>query len=220
MVQLAGLREREHVMEIGTGKGIVTRELCSLASSVEAFEIDVENYRATRRLKLENLILRNEDAFAMPRQFDVLVSSLPYSESSRFVEWIASLRFRRAVLLLQKDFAEKLIAVPGQDSYRAISVISQISTSVNVTGHVGKGSFQPAPKVSSVLVTVEPRRELSSQEIGVIKMLFSQRRRKLGSALKNLGLSLPYADAEMLSRRVEGMAAHEFESLLKEVHSL
>jgi 16S rRNA (adenine1518-N6/adenine1519-N6)-dimethyltransferase len=220
MVRTAGIEGHERVLEIGTGKGVVTRELCKVATSVEAFELDLANYLATKRLNLEGLTLRAENAFSGPREFDILVSSLPYSESSNFVEWLAKLRYKKVVVILQRDFAEKLLARPGDERYRATSVISQISSNVRIIRGVEKASFEPPPSVSSVLVTIRQRRILSEEEIHLIKMLFSQRRRKLGSALRNLKLSLADAKSSELSRRVEHLSAEEMERLLSRVEIL
>jgi len=220
MVQRAEIGRGKRVLEIGTGRGAVTRELCKIASSVEGFEIDDENYLATERLGLDRLTLRREDAFALPRDFDVLVSSLPYSESSNFVEWLAKLDYDRAVVLLQKDFAEKLLARPGDERYRAVSVISQISSKVEIVRRVSRESFDPPPKVSSVLVVVVPKRSLSAEQIHLIKMLFSQKRKKLGSALKNLGLEMPHADPLELSCRVERLSALDVEGMLGQIRVL
>jgi 16S rRNA (adenine1518-N6/adenine1519-N6)-dimethyltransferase len=220
MVERAEIQKGQRVLEVGTGRGVVTRELCDIASSVEGFELDAENYAATGRLGLDVLTLRNEDAFSQPRDFDVLVSSLPYSESSNFVEWLAKLSYQRAVVLLQKDFAEKLLAAPGDERYRAVSVISQISSSVKMVRTVTRESFDPPPKVTSVLVVVTPKRKLSAEEIHLIKMLFSQKRRKLAGALKNLGLGLQSADPVQLSRRVERLSFEEVGEMLERIRPL
>jgi 16S rRNA (adenine1518-N6/adenine1519-N6)-dimethyltransferase len=220
MVERAEIEKGQRVLEVGTGRGVVTRELCDIASSVEGFELDAENYAATERLGLDVLTLHKEDAFSRPRDFDVLVSSLPYSESSNFVEWLAKLSYEKAVVLLQKDFAEKLLAVPGDERYRAVSVMSQISSSVEIIRTVARESLDPPPKVTSVLVIVTPRRKLSAEQIHLIKMLFSQKRRKLGSALKNLGLELQSADPLLLSCRVERLSAEEVEEMLGRIRTL
>jgi 16S rRNA (adenine1518-N6/adenine1519-N6)-dimethyltransferase len=131
------------------------------------------------------------------------------------VEWLAKLlNYKRAVVLLQRDFSEKLLALPGDERYRAVSVISQISSKVEIVRRVGRESFDPQPRVSSVLVVMKPRRALSPEHVDLIKMLFSQKRKKLASALKNLGLELTRADALELSRRVERFSAEEFEEML------
>jgi 16S rRNA (adenine1518-N6/adenine1519-N6)-dimethyltransferase len=220
MVRSAGIEGSERVLEIGTGKGVVTRELCKAATRVEAFELDHENVLATRGLGLDGLVLHEEDAFSAPRDFDVLVSSLPYSESSNFVDWLAKLRYRRAVVLLQRDFAQKLIAHPGDECYRAVSVISQLSSEVRVIKDVARTSFDPPPRVSSVLAMVTYKRPLSGEQIHLIKMLFSQRRRKLASALKNLHLELQHGDASVLSLRVEGMSSVQFDGILPRLRAV
>lgn len=220
MVRTASIEGLERVLEIGTGKGAVTRELCKVAARTEAFELDHENVLVTRNLGLGGLVLHEENAFAAPRDFDILVSSLPYSESSNFVDWLAKLRYRRAVVLLQRDFAKKLIARPGDRNYRAVSVISQISSEVRVIKDVARTSFDPPPRVSSVLAMITHRRSLSGERIHTIKMLFSQRRRRLGSALKNLNLQLQQADASELSLRVEGMSAEQFAGVLPRLRAL
>jgi 16S rRNA (adenine1518-N6/adenine1519-N6)-dimethyltransferase len=126
MVGLAAIGQEDRVLEIGTGRGALTRDLARLSGHFEAFELDRANYLATKDLGLDNLLLHRGDAFSDSREFDILVSSLPYSESSNFVEWLSGHRYKRAVVLLQRDFVDKLLAPPGADGYRAISVISQI----------------------------------------------------------------------------------------------
>ena len=211
MVRLASIGRGDRVLEIGTGRGVLTRELAGLSDRLEAFELDEENYLATKGLGLDRLVLHLGDAFAGPREFDVLVSSLPYSESSTFVEWLAGHRYTRAVVLLQKDFVDKLLARPGGEGYRAISVTSQISSVVRPEATVPRESFDPPPRVSSSLVVIVPRRALSPKEIRLVKMLFSQRRRKLGSALKQLGLVPGELDPRLLSRRVRDLSPADFE---------
>jgi 16S rRNA (adenine1518-N6/adenine1519-N6)-dimethyltransferase len=213
MVRLAAIERDDRVLEIGTGKGALTRGLSGLSGHFEAFELDRDNYLATKKLGLD-VVLHLGDAFADSREFDILVSSLPYSESSNFVEWLSHHRYERAVVLLQRDFVDKLLARPGQDGYRAISVISQLSSEVRSELDVARESFDPPPKVSSAVVMIRPRGVLSLDEIRLVKMLFSQRRRKLSGALKQLELKTREIDPEQLSRRVRDLAPSEFRGIL------
>lgn len=213
MLQSANIQPTDRVLEIGTGRGMVTRRLCEVASQVEAFEVDAENYATTKNLGLSGLELHEEDAFFLPRTFDVLVSSLPYSESSNFVEWLAESRYRRAVVLLQRDFALKLLASVGDEQYRAVSVISQISSHVNIVNHVGREAFNPQPKILSALVNITHRKTLTAGQIDLIKKLFSQRKKILASALKNLNLDSGLIPTGWLSRRVESLSYEEFEKM-------
>jgi 16S rRNA (adenine1518-N6/adenine1519-N6)-dimethyltransferase len=216
MLRLAAVGRDDRVLEIGTGRGALTRGLSGLSSRFEAFELDEDNYRATKELGLD-VTLHLGDAFAGPREFDVLVSSLPYSESSNFVEWLSQHRYQRAVVLLQRDFVDKLLARPGQDGYRAISVISQLSSEVTIELDVPRESFDPPPRVSSAVVVMRPRDLLSPDEIRLVKMLFSQRRRKLSGALKQLELRTREIDPEQLSRRVQDLEPSDFRGILDRI---
>ena len=220
MVETSGVRERERLLEIGTGRGALTRELGKLSRSFEAFELDEDNYVATKELGIDGLDLHLGDAFSERPVFDVLVSSLPYSESSNFVEWLSKLHYDRAVVMLQKDFVEKLMAKPGSDRYRAVSVISQISSEISIVREVGRDSFDPPPRVSSVLVTIRLRSIITPHRIRIIKMLFSQKRKTLTGAMRRLGLELtPGIEPELRSRRVQQISAGEIEGLLGQIES-
>ena len=192
MLELAAIKPGERVLEIGTGRGALTRELARLTTSLEAYEIDRESYDGLRReLGGASLVLHNEDAFKSSPGFDVLLTSLPYSESSKFVDWLSHRRYDRAVVLLQRDFARKITAPPGSQAYRAISVISQASARVEIVSDVSRLSFDPPPRVNSCLVTMRWRRTLTRQQTAMIKEIFSQKRRTVRAALKSLGLVAP-----------------------------
>ncbi len=192
MVRLADIRRDERVLEIGTGRGALTKELAGLTAHLEGYEIDRESYEGLKaELEGSRLVLHNEDAFKSSPDFDVLLSSLPYSESSHFVEWLSRKKYDRAVVLLQRDFAMKITAPPGSPAYRAVSVISQASARVEIVSDVSRLSFDPPPRVNSSLVTMRWRRTLGAEQTAMIKRIFSQKRRTVRAALKSLGLEAP-----------------------------
>jgi len=186
-VALAAIRTGERVLEIGTGKGAVTAELAKVASSLEGYEIDEDNLRATEEAVGGGVRLHLGDAFEKKQRFDVLVSSLPYSRSSSFVEWISQRRYERAVVVLQEDFVRKVTARPGDRDYRAVSVIAQVSSEIDLLARIPRSSFSPQPRVNSVIVRWRPKRMLASQEITLVKRLFSLRRRQVSAAVTELG---------------------------------
>lgn len=196
IIERAAVKKGERVLEIGTGRGALTRELVRKTSDLEAYELDRVNYEAVRGELGDRVRLHNEDAFESDPEFDVLVSSLPYSESSNFVEWLARRRYERAVVVLQRDFAEKLVALPGSANYRAVSVISQASSNAEIVSDVLRASFDPPPRVNSCLVTMEWKRTLTEEQIAMIKKIFSQRRRTVKAALRSLGLEAPSSAPE------------------------
>ena len=192
MVGRAAIGPGERVLEIGTGRGALTKELVRLTTHLEGYEIDEENYEGLRReLGGASVVLHHADAFKSSPEFDVLISSLPYSESSNFVEWLSQRKYDRAVVLLQRDFARKITAPPGSPAYRAVSVVSQASAVVEIVSDVSRFSFDPQPRVNSCLVTMRWKRTLSSEQIAMIKRIFSQKRRTVRAALKSLGHAEP-----------------------------
>jgi 16S rRNA (adenine1518-N6/adenine1519-N6)-dimethyltransferase len=190
IVANANIRPDEWILEIGTGRGVLTRELVHLGAGLEAYEIDRENLAATlEELSPARAVIHLGDVFKETPCFDVLVSSLPYSRSATFVEWISQLEYNRALVLLQKDFVSKILAPPGSRDYRAISAIAQISSEVKVLMRVDRDSFSPPPRVSSLLVSVKPKRKMTGAEILRVKRFFSLRRREVVSVMAKLGMT-------------------------------
>jgi 16S rRNA (adenine1518-N6/adenine1519-N6)-dimethyltransferase len=189
IVSIAEVRSNEIVLEIGTGKGALTRELRRACGRLEGYEVDAVNLEATREAAgAPNVNLHLADVFDLSPSFDVLVSSLPYSRSADFVEWISQMKYDRAVVLLQEDFAKKITSPPGDRNYRAVSAIAQISSDIGLHDKVGRESFSPQPKVSSRIVTFAPRVRLRKPELILIKRLFALRRRRVSSALADVGI--------------------------------
>jgi len=214
MVELAALDGNERVLEIGTGRGVLTAELVKVARNLLAYEIDGENYLTTKSsVKTPSLRLRLGDAFKARPRFDTLVSSLPYSESSTFVEWLSQTKYKRAVVILQEDFARKITAKPGERMYRAVSVIAQASAGVSLENPVPRHAFEPMPHVDSRLVVFVQKRRLTRRNIRSIKSLFSLRRRKLSAALKEIGYDAKMG-RDLGSRRVNSLTPEQVNELI------
>jgi 16S rRNA (adenine1518-N6/adenine1519-N6)-dimethyltransferase len=189
IVEAAELKGDEVVYEIGTGSGVLTERLCKAASRVISSEIDEELYNAAlSRLNYPNLTLVKGDGFDLDVEFDVFVSSLPYSCSSRFVRWLLGKKFKRAVVLLQKDFVDKLLAKVGSKNYRAVSVLAQYAFNITPILNVPPDAFTPKPKVHSsvVVMTPKPNINLSEETVKAVYKLFALRNKKVSKALKIL----------------------------------
>jgi 16S rRNA A1518/A1519 N6-dimethyltransferase RsmA/KsgA/DIM1 with predicted DNA glycosylase/AP lyase activity len=217
IIGLASIRRSDRVLEIGTGRGALTRELVSLTDRLEGYEVDGETYAELERElgATPSLTLHNEDAFESSPSFDVLLSSLPYSESSVFIEWLSHQRYQRAVVVLQQDFARKITAPPGDGAYRAVSVISQASARVEIVSGIGRQSFDPPPRVNSSLVAMRWKRSLTVEQTALIKRVFSQKRRTLGAALKRLDLVLPPTSRLSAGSRVNKLEPESVMALVR-----
>ncbi len=189
IVELTQIRPSERVLEIGTGNGALTRELAGLGARFEGYEVDKHNYEETlAAVRGREANIKLGDAFKRRPSFDVLVSSLPYSESARFIEWLRGAGFERAIVVLQEDFVRKIMAHPGARDYRGISALAQIAFDIEVLERVSRKSFAPQPRVNSVIVSFEPRLLVSDAEAANVIRLFSLRRRQVDSALSELGM--------------------------------
>jgi 16S rRNA (adenine1518-N6/adenine1519-N6)-dimethyltransferase len=177
IIQKSKINLEDVIYEVGTGKGMLTTELCKISKYVYSFELDSTLYSLCKRnLKHTNLELLHRDGFnenvIIP--FDVFFSSLPYYESRNAVIWLCQRNIKRGIILLQREFVEKLLSKPGEKNYRAISILSQYRFTINKLLDVPRTSFSPAPKVDSVLIEMCPRTlPLTNKLIGDIQFLLS-----------------------------------------------
>lgn len=198
IVQACKLGMDEVVCEAGTGTGVLTRELCKHAGRVVSYEVDRRFFAQARSMRLENLELVNRDLFReRDVEFDVFVSNLPYSKSRDAFEWLATRKFGRAVVMVQKEFAQKLLARPGERNYRAITAIAAYCFSVEPLFDVGPGAFEPRPKVESTVLAINPIRTATAQQIKKVNLLFSKRNKKASVVAAKMGI-----DVDFGSRRV------------------
>ena len=206
-MSLAGVKPTERVLEIGTGRGALTKELVGLGASYLGYDVDSRNFEETKKVALGTGVqILLADAFEQRPEFDVLVSSLPYSESATFVRWLSQIDFGRAVVVLQDDFVRKITAPPGARDYRGISALSQLCFDIRVLDRVERTSFSPRPKVGSVIASFAPKVRVTEGEVSSIIRLFSLRRRRVDSALAELGMT---QDRNFGERRVYSLLPEE-----------
>ncbi|MCL5099768.1 MAG: 16S rRNA (adenine(1518)-N(6)/adenine(1519)-N(6))-dimethyltransferase RsmA [Candidatus Marsarchaeota archaeon] len=144
------------VVELGPGLGILTRELSAVAKRVIAIEKDKRLFdMLSYDLHARNVTLVNSDFFAADeRTFtgaEIMVSNVPYNLSSKVLMWLAGRRLE-AVLCLQKEFVEHMLAKPGTRKYSKLSVVSSLQFKVSQMMNVGRNNFYPVPRVDSALV--------------------------------------------------------------------
>ena len=154
IVNESQISKTDVVFEIGTGRGILTPLLCKKAQRVISVDADE---RLIRRAKsefsnLHNLLLESGDGFKKKYDFTVFVSNLPYSRSKDAIEWLAQNSFSHGVIMVQKEFAEKLLA--QSKNRRAISIIATYAFDITKISDVGKNNFSPPPKIDSVILKI------------------------------------------------------------------
>jgi 16S rRNA (adenine1518-N6/adenine1519-N6)-dimethyltransferase len=190
IVALADLQPSESVLEIGPGRGILTRALCAKVKRVLAIEIDPQlvalltgevQKRSGSRWQDEtaaggggalsaecpNLDLRLGDALEFPYNSlprgTVVVSNLPYNVSTPILFRLldADTVIDRMVLMLQTEVAARLAARPSTPDYGILSVLAQYQAEVRLAFKVSPNCFRPRPEVGSTVVSLKVRRTRS-----------------------------------------------------------
>ena len=200
------------VYEVGTGKGILVPFLCKCAKHVTTIEIDKKLYdNAIRNFsKLPNLIIKNGDGFKNEPEFDIFVSNLPYSKSRVAIQWLLQKKFSRAMIMVQRDFAEKLLANSTKERH-AISVLSQYGFDMKIVKKIKNTNFSPIPKVDSVILQITQNYMVTKELIETINKLFSYRRKTIQNIAKNFGITIKS------NSRLEDMNNNEIIKLAKKI---
>ncbi len=190
IVSTAKITMDDTVLEIGTGHGILIPYLCKKAKKVISIESDKKLYLESKSKfkNLSNLVLKHGNGFKSSDNFSILVSNLPYSQSRLAMEWLIQKKFSRAILMVQKEFAEKILA-SGKDR-KAISVLVNQSSDVELEMKVNRSNFFPVPNVNSTVIKLTRKKQVSKNLINTVNQLFSYRRKKIQNISKKLGLKL------------------------------
>ena len=220
-ISYAQITKQDIVLEIGPGKGIITNLLAKHAQKVIAVEIDPILIAELQQNVPKNVVLINADAleidFDTLPQFTKIVSNLPFQISSPFTFKILNYPFLKAVLIYQKDFADRMIAPPGTKEYSRLSVGIYYKTKCRVLETVNRTCFSPAPNVDSSIVELIPRSTPPFQVLNepfffkVVNHLFMHRRKKIKNSLEKHYKKLhniPYLD-----NRVEELAPKQIGEL-------
>ncbi len=221
IVKAAELGPMDRVLEIGGGLGILTKPIAEAAGKVYVIEIDPLLVRALQDTMAgtENVEVIHGDALhvSLPMA-NKCVSNLPYSISSdmTFRLW-NELNLEMAVLMYQREYAQRLLAEPGSKEYSRLTVDINYRATVEKVMHVPATMFYPIPAVDSVVVKMEPRvqgsfaedRSLFLQMVnGIYPYPNKHLRKALGIWLENMGLSKDLSEIA-IQRTGRGLAGEE-----------
>jgi 16S rRNA (adenine1518-N6/adenine1519-N6)-dimethyltransferase len=190
------------IVEIGAGLGTLTRALVAGGSAVVAIERERDMARALRadfeaegRVTVEEVDAVSFDYRAAARESPtVVVGNLPYNVTGPLLATIVDSMdaLVAAVVMVQREVAQRMVAAPGSRTYGALSVMVQARCDVELVLEVPPGAFYPIPEVHSAVVRLVPSRP---PRIGtrdwekvrrVVRAAFAQRRKKLRNALRSL----------------------------------
>jgi 16S rRNA (adenine1518-N6/adenine1519-N6)-dimethyltransferase len=253
MIKLSGIRHMDRIIEIGPGLGALTLPLCKNANKV--FAIDVDNHLLDllsielRSKKITNIELIHKDILKMP--FATLMSpnaflpdengqwivmgNLPYHISSQIIVKLIKERqgISQAVVMLQKEMAERIQSAPNSKAYGRLSVMLQYCSWIKPLIEIKGCDFFPRVKVDSQVIQIQFKNKIDwpvhdeNALFQVVKAAFGKRRKTINNALRS-GLSY---DASKITealqqagidpiRRAETLSVHDFVNLTNALASI
>ncbi len=194
IVDAAEVLKAENLVEIGPGQGALTQELIKRGRThFTVVEIDPEmvqllqnNLPSVAHVRIIQANFLQFDLAQLPAVPTQFVSNLPYIDAAEILDKVlAYSHFKTAVFMFQKEQAQKITAKPGEKGYGALSVLSQLRARIRLICNVGRGCFNPPPKVESRVLAFEkisaPANFVAVSR--VVQAAFLHRRKTLFNAL-------------------------------------
>ncbi len=188
----ASLCKADVVVDAGAGFGFLTRYLSAKCKSVVAVEKDprVATVLREQLSGAGNVTVIEGDVLkaALP-EFNKVVAIPPYYLSTRLVLWLLERHVACAVLILQREFANRLVATVGSEDYGWLTVVASYGAEVELFDAVSRELFYPQPEVDSVIVRLVPWKVASFKVndavlfTRMVRWLFNQRNKKVDNAL-------------------------------------
>jgi 16S rRNA (adenine1518-N6/adenine1519-N6)-dimethyltransferase len=198
------------IVEIGPGRGALTEHLATFGNPVVAVEIDralaaqlQEKYRDNENVQIVEEDFLEADMAAIARESFVVVGNVPYYITTPIIFRVLQPPLpKRAVFLVQREVAERIVASPGSAEYGALTVNVQAIADAEIVRRVPAGAFRPPPKVESAVIRITPRADPLVREGQIdefrkfVQGLFGMRRKQLANSLR----SVSHLDAESAAR--------------------
>ena len=241
IARTAGPLDAHTIIEVGPGPGGLTRALLAEgARKVVAIEMDERALPALAeiaaaypgRLDVVHGDALEIDYTALANGPTKIIANLPYNIATPLLMgWLETEPwppfFDSLTLMFQREVAERICAQPGEKPYGRLAVISGWRTHARLAFNVDRSAFTPAPKVTSAVVHMTPRRvdaDISARQIEEItRSAFGQRRKMVRQSLKSLGVGIDgllEATALKGTERAEELPVETFVTLARTVAAL
>lgn len=190
------LQPGDHVLEIGPGAGALTEKLCENEIHLTCVEkdsslnalLDFPSMKAKSFYTINQDIMLFDFQKCIPKNLKI-ISNLPYHITSKILKLLAKKRaqIELCILMVEKGYAEDLIKAKTEGDYDATSFILHHAFEASVLFNVSKNCFYPKPKIDSSILLLKPKACVDQENsyIGFIEILFTQKRKMVGSILKN-----------------------------------
>ena len=186
------VKKEETLIEIGPGLGFLTRRLAQKTNHLIAIEKD-KAFAAylSKMFNGSSVKIIEADILKVDIKTAYVVGNIPYNITSPILEWLIFHRrsVKQAVLTMQWEVAERLMAKPGGKLWGSLSIFVQIYTKVSLVRKVSRQCFWPAPEVDSAIVKLEflisPSVEIESEDhfFKIVRRAFQKRRKTILNSL-------------------------------------
>ena len=224
IINFGNLNKNDTVLEIGTGIGTLTLEIARKAKKVIAIEQDENIYKIlTERLEdeqIDNVEPINDDALSVDfPKFNKIISNLPYQISSPITFKFLEYDFDLAILMYQKEFAERMNGKVGTKDYSRLSAMLYFKCNVETLTDVSSESFIPKPKIDSTVVKLTPKEnKIDASDFKTYsiftKALFQHRNKKIKNALIDSRHIINNIDKKILKQRLNSIEDDELNEYL------
>ena len=223
IVSSINFTKNDRLLEIGPGKGAITKKLGENAKSLTAIEIDSNLSNMLKKDCDKNIKIINDDFMKIDLEnidANIIVGNLPYYITTPILFKIfqSKLKWEKGYFLMQKEVAERIVSLPNQKSYGRLTIMCQIFSNPKILFNISPNVFRPIPKVDSSFV--EFTRNKKSDIINyirfenIIRKIFNTRRKKLKNCIdEEMQLNID-SNSELLEKRPENISIEEFIQLI------
>ena len=232
IIEAINFKNFKKVIEIGPGKGALTKHLLHIKNKLTLIEIDKESvkflnseFQKDRLNIIETDFLKFDMGSTYPSEKDILIiGNFPYNISSQILfKSIDNYKSVSGLIgMFQKEVAERIISKNNCKQYGILSVKTQLFYDTKILFNVSPNVFFPKPKVDSAVILLTRKKNLTIDcDLDlldkVIKLSFQQRRKKIKNSLKRLVIQENLLEDSIFESRPEQLTIKEFVKLTKKI---
>ena len=232
IVEAVNLKEFDKIVEIGPGKGALSKYLFDFSDKLILIEYDTESVEFIKSsfkkhnpniVKKDFLKYNLKDVLTQTSK-NLIIGNFPYNISSQIIFKILEnyLLVANLIGMFQKEVAERIISKPNSKEYGIISVNTQLLYDVKILFDVSPNVFFPKPRVNSSVISLTRKENININFDlklfdKLVKLSFQQRRKKIKNSLKKLDLKENILEDSIFGLRPEQLSVNDFIKLTQKI---
>ena len=232
IVNSVSLKEFDKIVEIGPGKGALTKYLFKFSDKLILIEYDTESVKFIKssfKKHNPNIIKRdflkyNLNDILLQTSKNLIIGNFPYNISSQIIFKILDnyLLVDNLIGMFQKEVAERIVSKPNTKEYGIISIKTQLLFDVKILFNVSPNVFSPKPRVNSSVISMIRKKKINVDFDlklfdRLVKLSFQQRRKKIKNSLKKLDIKENILEDSIFGLRPEQLSVNEFIRLTQKI---